>query len=85
MMTAVAATRYDDLLALDETLTETLVEALDEETLVSLLLARFRSFIAGGYGAVDALLLSVGYAEADLAFAADGAHWRGSPVRHSSA
>jgi hypothetical protein len=31
-MTAVAATRYDDLLALDETLTETLVEALDEET-----------------------------------------------------
>ena len=35
-MTAVAATRYDDLLALDETLTETLVEALDEETLVGI-------------------------------------------------
>ena len=40
-MTAVAAERYADL-SPDLALTERVVEALDEETLVSLLQARFR-------------------------------------------
>ncbi len=79
-MTAVAAARYDGLLAIDEPLTATLVETLDEDTLVSLLLARFRSLVACGYEAVDALLLAVGHADADPALAADAANWRGSPA-----
>jgi hypothetical protein len=48
MMTAVAAARHDDLLVSHGTLSEALVEALDEETLVPLLLARFRSFVGCG-------------------------------------
>ncbi|MGZ4380244.1 MAG: hypothetical protein ACXVZ3_02305 [Gaiellaceae bacterium] len=56
-------------------MSEALVEALDEEMLVSLLLARFRSFVGCGYGADDALLLAVGYDNADLAVVVD------TPVR----
>jgi hypothetical protein len=74
MMTAVAAAHYDDLHP-DLALTETVVETLDEERLVSLLQARFRSFVACGYGAVDALLLAVGYANTDLAVAVEAANW----------
>jgi hypothetical protein len=75
MMTAVAAARHDDVLVSHGTLSEALVEALDEEMLGSLLLGRFRSFVGCGYGAVDALLLAVGYADADLSVVAD------APVR----
>jgi hypothetical protein len=94
MMTAVAAARSEDVLAVDGALTETVVEALDEEALVSLLLVRFRSFVACGYGEAEALLLAVGYAEADLAFVAEAATGgtldsfvtgaSSSPVRRSS-
>jgi len=37
------------------------VAEFDEETLVSLLVARFRSFIALGYPESEALLAAVGY------------------------
>lgn len=84
-MTAVATARHDSLLALDEPLIETLVEELDEDTLVSLLLARFRSFVACGYGAADALLLAVDHPDANLALAAEAPNWRVSPSRRLSA
>lgn len=84
-MTAVAAARYDGLPALDQPFTETLVETLDEDTLISLLLARFRSFAACGYGAADALLLAVDHPDATLALAAEAPNWRGSPSRRLSA
>jgi hypothetical protein len=60
MMTAVAA-RYDDVLAIDGALTEAVVDALDDETLISLLVARYHLYAARGYGDVEALLLAVGY------------------------
>jgi hypothetical protein len=84
MMTAVVGARYAGLYS-DLALTETVVEALDEDTLVSLLQARFRSFVACGYGAVDALLLAVGYTGTDLAVASETADWWGSPGRRLSA
>lgn len=59
-MTAVAA-RYDDALAVGDDLTEAVVDALDDETLISLLIARYRLYAARGYGDVEALLLAVGY------------------------
>jgi hypothetical protein len=84
MMTAVAAGRYADL-SPDLALTERVVEALDEETLVSLLQARFRAFVACGYEAVEALLLAVGYPNTDSAVAGAIAECRGSQGRRSSA
>ena len=59
-MTAVAA-HYDDALTVDEALTEAVVDALDDETLISLLIARYNLYAARGYGDVEALLLAVGY------------------------
>lgn len=59
-MTAVAA-RYDDVLAIDGALTEAVVDALDDETLISLLVARFRLYATRGYRDGEALLLAVGY------------------------
>jgi len=59
-MTAVAA-RYDDVLAIDGALTEAVVDALDDETLISLLVARYHLYAARGYRDVEALLLAVGY------------------------
>jgi hypothetical protein len=47
-MTAVAAARHDDLLVSHGTLTDGLVEARRKVTLVSLLFARFRSFVGCG-------------------------------------
>ena len=82
-MTAVAAARYADL-SPDLALTERVVEALDEEMLVSLLQARFRSFAACGYEAVEALLLAVGYANTDSAVAGKVADWRASQGRRLS-
>lgn len=69
-MTAVAAP-YDDLFTIGEPLTETLVDQLGEEALDSLLLLRFRGFLARGHGESEALLLAVGYAETDLVFVAE--------------
>jgi hypothetical protein len=66
-MTAVLAL-YDDLIAFDDALIESTVERLSEESLVSLLLLRFRSFLSCGYDGSEALLLAVGYAAADVAF-----------------
>jgi hypothetical protein len=66
-MTAALA-RYDDLIAFDDALLESTVDKLSEESLVSLLVLRFRSFVSCGYDASEALLLAVGYAEADVAF-----------------
>jgi hypothetical protein len=83
MMTAVAAERYADL-SPDLALTERVVEALDEETLVSLLQARFRSFLACEYGAAEALLLAVGYPNTDSAVAGAMADWRASHGRRLS-
>ena len=62
-MTAVAA-HYDELLAY-QPLTEATVDRLDEDALASLLRRRFRCFLACGRDAAEALLLAVGYAEAD--------------------
>src|SRR5512135_2512086 len=84
-MTAVAAARHDGLPALDQPFTETLVETLDEDTLISLLLARFRSFAACGYAAADALLLAVDHPNATLPLAAEPPNRRGSPSRRLSA
>jgi hypothetical protein len=84
MMTAVAAAHYADL-SPDLALTEPVVEALDDEALVSLLQARFRSFVACGYGAVEALLLAVGYPNTDSAVAGEMTEWRGSQGRRLSA
>jgi len=67
-MTAALAP-YDDLIAFDNALIESTAEKLGDESLVSLLLLRFRSFLSRGYGESEALLLAVGYAEADVAFA----------------
>ena len=66
-MTAALAL-YDDLIAFDDTLIDSTVESLTEEALVSLLVLRFRSFLSCGYDASAALLLAVGYPEADVAF-----------------
>jgi hypothetical protein len=66
-MTAALAL-YDDLIAFDDAFIESTVERLDDEPLVSLLLLRFRSFLSLGYDESEALLLAVGYAEADVAF-----------------
>ncbi len=71
-MTAVAA-RYDDVLVVDDALTGAVVDALDEETLIALLVVRFHFFVARGYGDVEALLLAVGYSEADLSFFTEAA------------
>ena len=59
---------YEDLLAFDDSLIESTAEKLDDESLVSLLLLRFRSFLSCGYSESESLLLAVGYAEADVAF-----------------
>jgi hypothetical protein len=72
-MTAIADTRPNYLGSLDGGLTESVVEALDEETLVSLLVARFRSFAACGYEAFEALGFAVGLAEAPNPRLATGA------------
>jgi hypothetical protein len=66
-MTAVLAL-YDDLIAFDDALIESTAEKLGDESLLMLLLLRFRSFLSCGYGESEALLLAVGYAEADVAF-----------------
>ena len=66
-MTAALAP-YDDLIAFDDALIESTVDKLGDESLVSLLLLRFRSFLSCGYGESEALLLAVGYAETDVAF-----------------
>jgi hypothetical protein len=71
-MTAALAP-YDDLIAFDDALIESAAENLSEESLVSLLLLRFRSFLSCGYDSSEALLLAVGYAETDLAFVLDTA------------
>lgn len=66
-MTAALAL-YDDLIAFDDALIESTVERLGDEPLVSFLLLRFRSFLSLGYDESEALLLAVGYAEADVGF-----------------
>jgi hypothetical protein len=65
-MTAALAL-YGDLIAFDDALIESTAEKLGDEALESLLLLRFRSFLSCGYGESEALLLAVGYAEADVA------------------
>lgn len=67
-MTAVAA-HYDELLEY-QPLTEATVDRLDEDALASLLRHRFRCFLACGRDASEALLLAVGYSEADAALIA---------------
>jgi hypothetical protein len=67
-MTAVA-TPYDELLAY-QPLTETTVCRLGEDALESLLRRRFRRFLACGRCPSEALLLAVGYSDADAALIA---------------
>ncbi len=67
-MTAVA-TPYDELLV-HQPLTEATVDRLGEDALASLLRRRFRCFLACGWSASEALLLAVGYSEADAALIA---------------
>ncbi len=57
-MTATALSTNDDA-PLRAELDSNVVEQLDEETLTALLLARFRSFVAHGRHATDALLAAV--------------------------
>jgi hypothetical protein len=66
-MTAALAL-YGDLIAFDDALIESTAEKLGDEALESLLLLRFRSFLSCGYAESEALLLAVGYAQADVAF-----------------
>jgi len=66
-MTAALAP-YEDLLVFDDALIESSVEGLSDELLVSLLLVRFRSFLRCSYDVSEALLLAVGYSEADARF-----------------
>ena len=54
------ATPHEELLAPDLPLGR-IVAGLDDQTLVALLVARFRSFIGRGYAESDALLAAVGY------------------------
>ena len=54
-------------------MTDGLVEARREVTLVSLLFARLRSFVGHGYGAVGVLLFVVGWADPVLAVVAGAA------------
>jgi len=56
----VTATPHEELLAPDAPLS-TLIAGLDEQTLIALLVARFRSFVGLGYPESDALLAAVGY------------------------
>ena len=65
-MTAALAS-YEDLIAFDDALLESATEQLGDESLLSLLLLRFRSYVSHGFGVSEALFLAVGYAEADLA------------------
>ena len=58
-MTAALAL-YDDLIAFDDALIESTAEKLGDESLVSLLLLRFRSFLSCRYGESEALLLEWG-------------------------
>lgn len=41
-------------------LSQTLIEQLDEQTLTALLVARFRAFVGDGYSVNEALLAAVG-------------------------
>jgi hypothetical protein len=79
-MTAALAP-YEDLIAFDHTLVESSVEGLSDESLVSFLLLRFRSFLRCGYAVSDALLLAVGYSETDARFIRESTE-HASPVLH---
>ena len=65
-MTAALAS-YEDLIAFDDALLDSTAEQLSDESLVALLQLRFRSYISHGFGVSEAVLLAVGYAQADLA------------------
>ena len=52
-------TSHEALLAPDAPL-GTLIAGLDDQTLIALLVARFRSFVGLGYAESDALLAAVG-------------------------
>ena len=69
-MTAVAAP-YEDLLAGEALLTESLVEQLHEDAVETLLLRRFHCFLGCGYCEAVALLLAVGYTQSDARFAVE--------------
>jgi hypothetical protein len=63
-MTAVACS-YAEIDGFAGPLSEALVSELDEQDLTSLLLRRFRLFLALGREPGEALLCAVGYPEAD--------------------
>ena len=54
-----AATPFERLLSADAQLTDALVNKLDEQTLAALLVARFQSLVARGFGVTEALFAAV--------------------------
>ena len=58
-----AVTPFDRLLSADAHLTDALVNRLDEQTLAALLVARFQSLVARGFGVTEALFAAVRTAE----------------------
>ena len=56
-----AATPFERLLSADAQLTDALVNKLDEQTLAALLVARFQSLVARGFG----VLICLGPVELD--------------------
>ena len=54
-----AATSFERLLSADAQLTDALVNRLDEQTLSALLVARFQSLVARGFGTTEALFAAV--------------------------
>jgi hypothetical protein len=54
-----AAPSFERLLSADAQLTDALVNRLDEQTLAALLVARFQSLVARGFGVTEALFAAV--------------------------
>jgi len=54
------ASSFDEPQPAAPTLTQAMIEHLDEQTLTALLVARFRAFVGVGYPVNEALLAAVG-------------------------
>jgi hypothetical protein len=54
------ASSYDEPYRSPTSLTQAMIEQLDEQTITELLVARFRAFVGNGYPVNEALLAAVG-------------------------
>jgi hypothetical protein len=54
------AYQLDEITPPAGTLTQAMIEQLDEQTVTALLVARFRAFVGNGYPVNEALLAAVG-------------------------